>query len=82
MIKTEDEAADALRHVIQDVADPKGTCIARLGAMGEAHSREGFKHWRNHIESRLRLTHRISLQQILSQSVVLAPSLVLRTAYF
>ena len=49
---------------------PKVSALARLGAMGEANSGEGFKHWRSHLESRLRPTHRVFLKEILSQSMV------------
>ena len=34
IIKTKDEAADALKQVIQDVADPEGICTGRIRCDG------------------------------------------------
>ena len=73
IIKTKNEAADALSQVLQDVAEPKVSVVARSGTTGEANVGEGCKHWRGHLESRRRLTHRIFLKEVLSQRVVLAP---------
>ena len=74
IIKTKDEAADALTQVIQDIADPEGICVGKIRCDGEVNSGQGFKHWRSYLEYRLRPTHRIFLKEILSQSVVLASS--------
>ena len=82
LIRTKDEAADALKQVVQDVADPEGICVGKIRCDGGGQFKGRFQNAGSHLESRSRPTHRTSRKEILSQSVVLAPSSVLRAAYF
>ena len=80
--KTQDEAAGALSQVIHDVADPEGIDMGKIRYDGGGQFRGRCQALcPSHLESRLRPTKRIFLKEILLQSVVLAPSLVLRRAY-
>ena len=77
-----DEAADALSQVIQDVADPEGICIGKIRCDGEGEFRGSFQALAESYGIPNETNACICLEEILSQSVVLAPSLVLRAAYF
>ena len=82
IIKTKNEAADALSQVIQDIADPEGICIGKIRCDGEGEFRGSFQALAESYGIPNETNACICLEEILSQSVVLAPSLVLRAAYF
>ena len=70
IVKTKDEAADALNQVIQDVTDPDGICIGKIRCDGEPILTEGVTRWQSQLESRSRLTHHIFSRQFYSRARV------------